>query len=338
MDKNYTFTKEESKEKETKLFVKITPEFFVKTKDSIYHKLSQDVTITGFRPGKAPRNLIEARISHELYDETINKILPEITYEIISINKLSPLNQVEYEVKKMSDADGLEYEAKFVNTPTFKLCDFKKIKIKKEAVNVGDNDVQLEINRLLKMYNTREKKDIKSDEFSDEIVKQMKLGFESKEMLVDQIKKELEYSKSVEQEQKYISEIIKEAVKLSRIEVPLALVKKDTHRREHDYMDQVEKLGLKLDEFLKTQNKTLEDLNKEWDIESRQRVAEELLLLQVIKENGISVSKEEIEHEIAQITDEAMKGQMRSEAGTRYISTIILQQKAINYIKSRVNE
>ena len=165
----------------------------------------------------------------------------------------------------------------------------------------------------------------------------MKLGFDTKEKLVEQIRKELEANKKYEQEQKYISKVLEEAIKSSKITAPVALVKADTHRREHEYTDQIEKLGLKLEDFLKSQNKTLDDLKKEWDKESEKRISEELLLYEVIKANNITVSKEEIEKELDSIKDETAKKQMLTDSGIRYITTVILQQKALNFIKGQIS-
>lgn len=338
MDKKYTFTKEETKDKEVKLNVKVLPEEFLAAKNKAYNKLSKDVVITGFRPGKAPRNLIEARISQELYEETLNKVLPEVTYDIISSEKLSPLNQVHYEVVKMSDAEGVEYNAIFVNTPEIKLGDFKKIKVKKEAIEVTQEEVNKELDRIVKTYGPKDKKEGELKEITNEIVAEMKLGFDTKEKLIEQIKKELEANKKYLQEQKYVGDILEQAIKSSKIEAPVALIKADTHRREHEYVDQIEKLGLKVDDFLKSQNKTMDDLKKEWDKESKRRIEEELLLYEVIKVNQITVTKEEIEKELNSIQDETAKKQMLTDDGIRYITTVILQQKALNHIKSQVGE
>jgi len=343
MEKDYTFTRDETKDKETKLSVKVQSKKFKEIKDKVYNKLSKDVVITGFRPGKAPRNLIEAKISQEIYEETINQLVPDVTYEIISSEKLAPLNQLHYDIMKMSDEDGIEFNAIFVNTPEIKLADFSKIKAKREPYEVTDKDIKAEIDRLVKTYRPKSKESDEKDEkttpeLTDVLVKEMKLGFDSKDKLLEQIKKELEASKKYAQEQKYLSDIILEAVKASKIEAPIALINDETHRKEHEYIDQITQIGLKMEDFLKSQNKTIEDLRKEWDKESKQRVEQELLLFEVVKANNITVTGEEISKELAEITDEQTKKQMTTDAGIRYITTIILQQKALNFIKDKVSK
>jgi trigger factor len=349
MEKKYTFTKEETKDKEIKLTIKVSAEEFMTVKNKMYNKLSKDVVITGFRPGKAPKNLIEARISGEIYDETINDILPKVTYEIITEGKFSPLTQVKYEVTKMSDAEGVEYTASFTNTPEIKLMDFKKIKVKKETAPLTDKEVEDEMDKIVKMYKPKdEKKDGKKDEdkkeveekveITDELVKSLNVGFDTVEKLKEQVKKEMQTNKEYNNEQKYLNEIIEQAIKGSKIDSPKALIDEELHRREHEYTDQIEGVGLKIDDFLKSQNKTMDDLKKEWESDAKRRIDEELLFYQVIKENKIVVSKEEVEAEIANIQNEATKKQMDSDSGRRYVGSIILQQKAMNHIKSQISE
>jgi trigger factor len=346
MDKKYSFTKEETKNKEIKLTVKVIPAEFMVVKEKVYNKLAKDVVITGFRPGKGPKNLIEARISGELYEETINKLLPEVTYEIITEEKYTPLNQLHYEVLKMSDAEGIEFSATFVNAPSIKLADFKKIKATKEEVKVTDQDVAVEVERLIKTYGPKkDEKDAAETneaavkvEVTDEVIKALNLGFDSKDKLEEQIKKELEANKQYEQEQKYITTIVDEAIKGSKIEAPKALVEEELHKREHEYTHQIEDLGLKVEDFLKSQNTTMEDMKKDWEKDANKRIQEELLLYQVIKENALTVSQEEIVKEINAIQDENTKKKMQTESGIRYMSTVMLQQKAINFIRDQVNK
>jgi FKBP-type peptidyl-prolyl cis-trans isomerase (trigger factor) len=82
----------------------------------------------------------------------------------------------------------------------------------------------------------------------------------------------------------------------------------------------------------------MDDLKKEWQGEAKRRIDEELLFYQVIKENKIVVSKEEVEAEIANIQNEATKKQMDSDSGRRYVGSVILQQKAMNHIKAQISE
>ena len=351
MDK-FTF-KKESKDSETTLTITVSPERFMETKNKVYNKLSQDVSIQGFRPGKAPKALIEAHISENVYNQTINTLVPEITSEIFVKEKINPLTQVSYEIVKMSDADGLEYKAKYVEYPTFKLGDFKKIKVKKVEKVLTDEELEKQMVNLIEYYRknkeplkqeTAEPKEgeVKKEEnkepikVTDELIKSLNIGFDNVAALKAQIKKELDSINQKDTDAKWINEVLDEAVKLSKIEVPKALLSDSVSAREKDYLKKLEELNLKLDEFLKVQNTTMEKLKSEWETEAKKRLASELLLLEIIKQNNITVTAEQIDKEMATVTDPKTKENLSTDEGKKYLVTMMLQERAIDWLKKSI--
>ena len=361
MDK-FTF-KKESKDRETTLTITVSPERFMETKNKVYNKLSQDVSIQGFRPGKAPKALIEAHISENVYNQTINTLVPEITSEIFVKEKINPLTQVSYEIVKMSDADGLEYKAKYVEYPTFKLGDFKKIKVKKVEKVLTDEELEKQMVNLIEYYRKNqqplkqepaksaeskeggEKKaepEAKKEEnkepikVTDELIKSLNIGYDNVVALKAQIKKELDSINQKDTDAKWINEVLDEAVKLSKIEVPKALLSDSVSAREKDYLKKLEELNLKLDEFLKVQNTTMEKLKSEWETEAKKRLASELLLLEIIKQNNITVTAEQIDKEMATVTDPKTKENLSTDEGRKYLVTMMLQERAIDWLKKSI--
>lgn len=348
MDK-YTFTKEE-KENEVTLTVKISPEAFVEVKNKTYNRLAKDVEIQGFRPGKAPKALIEAHISEKVYNETINTMVPEITADIFVKEKMNPLTQVSYEIVKMSDADGIEYKAKFVEYPKITLGDFKKIKVEKKVKALTDEELEKQMVNLVEYYRksqepvkqdapaTEEKKEEKKEpiKITDELIKSLNIGFENVAALKEQIKKEIEAINAKDSEALWLEEVVSEAVKLSKIEAPKALIADSVSAREKEYLKKLEELNIKLDEFLKVQNTSIEKLRKDWEDEAKKKLANELLLLEIIKQNDITVTQEEIDKELNNITDQKTKDNLKTDEGRKYLVTMMLQEKAIDTLKKAI--
>jgi FKBP-type peptidyl-prolyl cis-trans isomerase (trigger factor) len=353
MDK-YTF-KKEVKDSEITLTINIHPEKFLETKNKIYNKLSQDVTIQGFRPGKAPKALIESHISEKVYNQTINSLIPEVTSEIFVKENINPLTQVSYEIVKMSDAEGVEYKAKYIEYPVIKLGDFSKIKVEKVEKPITDEEINKQMRNLVNYYlkskKTESEKDLPAKDkndtkeskkpeeevvITDELVKSLNIGFENVENLKVQIKKEIGNINIKETENKWLNEVLVQAVKLSKIEAPKALVLDSVSSREKEYNKKLEELNLKLEEFLKVQNTTMDKLKSEWEEESKKKLATELLLLEIIKQNKITVSPEEIEKEIANVTDPQAKTNLSTEEGRKYLVTMLLQEKAIDWLKKSI--
>lgn len=341
-DNQFSFKKEVTDDSEVTLQVSIVKEEFKKQKDHVYHDLAKDVVITGFRPGKAPKPLIEARLGPELFEKTLNKLLPDITYQILEQEKLEPITQVRYEVKKVSEDEGVEYTAKFVVYPKIKLANFSKISVKSESIEVSEDEIKKEQQRILDSYH--DKKAADSDKakeqpkavLDDAFVASLGLGVNTVSELNEEIKKQIESNKKYAAEEKRINEIIKQAISMSKIVPPHALVHEELHHREADYKQRIEKLGLNLDDFLKTQKTSMDELMKTWEQDATDKVATELLMYQIIKEQDLKISAEEVQAELDKITDPKLKEEYDTNYGKRYIGTVLLQQKALNWLRSQV--
>lgn len=356
MEKQYTFTKEENKDKEIVLTIKVKSEKFLSVKNKIFDKLKTEVKLPGFRPGKAPQAVIEAHISDQVYNETLNKLIPEITSEILDSEKLTPMNQISYDFSKMSDADGLEYKATFINYPEIKLSDFSKIKVKKEEKKVTDKEVDGEVEKLMNYYKqmqeknakvadekekpakAHKKEDEKEDkkvEITDETVKALGIGFDTVEKLKAQVRTEMETMTARDLEAKWLQAILDEAIKQSKISIPQKLVDQNVKAKEDEYIKKLEELKLKPEEFLKMQNTTMDKLRADWATEAKKKFTEELLLLEIIKAQKLTVTDTEITAELAKVTDEKLKKDLETPEGRRYIVTVLLQQKAVEWLRNQ---
>jgi len=346
--KPYTYKKENLVDEQIKLTVLISKEKFVQEKNHAYKELAKDIVITGFRPGMAPKAMIEARLGNSLYEEVFNHLIPEITYEILQSEQLNPINQVKYQVIKFSDAEGLEYTGIFIDYPKFALGDFKKIRLKKSEVKLDEQELEAEVKNVVKVYSGKQANDkgnvVKQEPkigepepaVSDENVKKLNLGVTTVTELKAEVKKQLLARKQQVEEEKWLSLVVKEAVKQSKIKVPAVLLNEDVVRREADYRKKITELGLKVEDFLATQKTTMDDLKKKWQQEAEERIAQELLFVEIAKVQNIKITKEEIEQELNAVADPKLKEEFNSVPGKRYIATIKLQQKALTWLKQEV--
>lgn len=109
--------------------------------EAVQH-LSKNVRLQGFRPGKAPLNLVEksidpATLQTEFLDLAMNKMYVAALDE----KNLRPVAQPKVNVKKFVPFDTLELEVTVDVVGEIKLADYKKIKIAKPEVKVTAKDV-----------------------------------------------------------------------------------------------------------------------------------------------------------------------------------------------------
>lgn len=325
----------------TIISLKVSNDLFVSRKDKVFRRLTKDMTITGFRPGKAPKSMLEARLGADLYEKTLNELLPDITYEFLTQEKVEFLGRINYQVTKVSEAEGVEFKITFITYPEVKLPDFKKIKPVEEKIELTEEELDNELQNIFKYKNSQEGKEKGKDDsttksqdkkITDAEVESLGLGLKTVSELKDLLRKQLENQKENLAKNKQVQKAIDEAITKAKIKTPQTLIDQEVAKKEHDYKHRIQDLGLELEDFLKSQKTTIEEMKKNWQEESEKQIQTDLLLFEIAKKNELKVTNEEINAEINAITDEKLKEQYNSLDGRNYVSSIILQQKAINWL------
>lgn len=124
------------------VLVKVDEESWKAAQKKAFNKEAANVQVQGFRKGKAPENLVKAKINQaKVLDEAINALLPVIYKDIVEKDGVKPFAQPKVDVTKLSDTD-LEIKFTIVTAPEVELGEYKGLKIGHEEVKVEDKDVE----------------------------------------------------------------------------------------------------------------------------------------------------------------------------------------------------
>lgn len=131
-------------------FTELQPDF-----DRAYKELAKQVRLPGFRPGKAPAKLIEARIGKEaILDQVINEALPSRYGQAVTESEVRPLGQPEIDVTNKVYGEDLVFTAEVDVRPDFTLPDLGALKITVDPITVSDSDVDAELQNLRARFGT----------------------------------------------------------------------------------------------------------------------------------------------------------------------------------------
>ena len=123
--------------------------------DRAYQQLARQVRMPGFRPGKAPAKLLEARVGRgAVLEQVVNDALPTRYSEAISSGELRPLGQPDIEVTKVEDGEELVFTAEVDVRPDIELPDLSALKLSVDPVEVTDEDVDAELQSLRARFGT----------------------------------------------------------------------------------------------------------------------------------------------------------------------------------------
>ncbi|MCM1299115.1 MAG: trigger factor [Firmicutes bacterium] len=111
-----------------------------------YLKKRKNITIPGFRKGKATRKMIETQYGEGVfYDEAVNILYRENIDKVITETGLEVVDMPNIEVTKVEKEDGVTFKAVFTTKPEVNISDYKGIKATRIVNNVTDEDVDKEL-------------------------------------------------------------------------------------------------------------------------------------------------------------------------------------------------
>ena len=116
-----------------------------------FNKINQKVKIDGFRPGKAPRAMVEKKYGADILIDAANALVDKEYRRIILEDKIIPVIEPKIELVKSSKEE-LEVNFTFITEPEVKLGEYKNLKVKKDAIKVTKEEIQERIDNILKDY------------------------------------------------------------------------------------------------------------------------------------------------------------------------------------------
>ena len=131
-------------------FTELQPDF-----DRAYKELAKQVRLPGFRPGKAPAKLLEARIGKEaMLDQVVGEAVPGRYTEAVTSSEVRPLGQPEIEITSKEYGQDLTFTAEVDVRPEIELPDLKGLKITVDPIEVTDEEVDTELQNLRARFGT----------------------------------------------------------------------------------------------------------------------------------------------------------------------------------------
>jgi len=107
-----------------------------------YRKFVREVNIPGFRKGKAPRRIVEARFGVEvLYEDALEELLPEAYREALNITKVEAIDEPSLSDVHIEAGSPLRFRAEVEVMPDAELGEYKGLKVEKEIESVEEGDI-----------------------------------------------------------------------------------------------------------------------------------------------------------------------------------------------------
>ena len=141
-------------ERQVRLEIEVEPERHSLAMEQAFKRLSQRVRIPGFRPGKAPRPLVERHLGrHRILDEAMDILVPEVYREAIEEEDLDPIAGPSLE---LVSHEPFVFKATVPLRPAIDLHDYRALHLPREKASVSNEQVDEAITTLRRRYGTIE--------------------------------------------------------------------------------------------------------------------------------------------------------------------------------------
>lgn len=131
------------------LEVEVDAERVTEALDQAFKKVSKRVNVPGFRKGRVPRPIFEAKFGVEsLYQDAIDIMLPEAYTQAVKETDIKPVDQPDVEVEQIGKGQTFKFKAKVTVKPEVQLGEYKGLEVEKQSVEVTEEELDAELKRM----------------------------------------------------------------------------------------------------------------------------------------------------------------------------------------------
>lgn len=330
--------------------------------DQTLQRMAQEVEIAGFRKGAAPLNMVEGQLGTRLQDEVLKVAMPNFLIEALKGTDIVPIDYPQYQLVSFVKGQELQFKATVTNRPQVTVGNYKVIKAVRPPIKPAtEEEIQKVIDDLFKRWKTRQPitqtptppqtsnqagsisfqggqqqtpPNGQIDAPNDDFAKAMNAT--SLADLREKVRKDLDANIKYNNELDYEEAILQEVEKITTVELPDILIQDELNRMLVSLQRRVADMGLLLEDYLKGQGKTLEQIKSEWRPQAEKNVRMELGLAEIARQENVTISDAELQAEVDKIQDGRVKKQFEAQEPRLHLRHALRQTRTLDLLKKMV--
>jgi FKBP-type peptidyl-prolyl cis-trans isomerase (trigger factor) len=325
-------------EAEIEITCEIETAVFEKERPFALKKIGEEVTLPGCRKGHIPENMLaqkfgDALILEEMANLAIDRAYPEILKE----HAIHAIGMPTVAVKKLAKGNPFEFTLTFPVMPEIKLPDYKNIAKEIMSVTgdtaVTDEEVSKAENELLKQFAT---KDADGKEILPELTLEIaqKFGpFATIEEFKTKIRESLNQEKENQARSKKRMQTMEKIADGIKVKLPQILIDGELDRMMNQFRHDIEQMGMKLEDYLKTIKKTPEDMRTEWLPDAEKRAKVQIALTHIAEAEKLEVLKEDLDREVKFFTEQYKD--IDAGRATLHLEMMMMNEKVFQFLETQ---
>ena len=254
------------------LDIEVPAEIVKKKFDQVYEKIGKDARIPGFRPGKAPRDILEKHHGRIAREELIKNIIPEAYRDSLEREKISAVELPQISDVKL-ESNILSFKAIVEVRPEIALKNYKNVKLKYKNVTINQDEVEKALQNLKETH--------KAQVIDEKFAKS--LGYPNVNVMRVSIEQQLFVQKENAGRYHLQEDLIKEILAQLKFKIPQSLFEQRLNELIHQARAQLASRGMNKEQVEAHE----EALKKELSPEAESQVRTYLVLDEIAKKENI---------------------------------------------------
>lgn len=334
----------------------ISAESLEKYRAQALKSINQSVSVDGFRKGMIPENILVSKVGEmAILEEMAELALSRAYIDILIDNKIDAIGKPQVTITKLAKGNPVDFKIVTATVPEVKLPDYKKLAAKevKDAsankIEVTDKDVDEAILRVRKSHASHEGHDHEKmspeehekaildslPEFNDDFVRGLGSDFKDIEDFKKKVREMIGENKKDEAKEKLRLKIADAIADATEVEIPDIMVETELNRTQGQFESDIERMGVKLEDYLKHANKSLADIRKEWTPHAEKKAKLQLILNSIATKENIRPDQKEIDAEVDHIV--AHYKEADRERAATYAETVLTNEKVFQFLEKAEN-
>jgi trigger factor len=287
-------------------------------------KVQKNLELPGFRKGHVPEDMALAHVGDAtLMQETAEMAISEAYAAIVEEKKLDVVGRPSVTITKLAPGNPIGFKITSALYPKIELPNYAKLALEvvkqqenPDTAEVTEAEVTAELERLQQMFATHvqpeeekeageeagEEKKPKLPELTDDFARQIG-DFKDLADLKEKVKQGYAISKKQKLLEKRRLAIADAILAKTHTVVPNVFIEGEIDQMVGSFEERVTRAGMKMDDYLKQVNKTLEDLRKEWQPDAEKRAKLQLVFNEIAKKENIMPDVVKLDREVAHIKE-----------------------------------
>ena len=242
--------------------------------EEVFTQIAKEAKVPGFRPGKAPRDILEKHYASSVHEQVLKELVPDVYNQAIAAEKLEVIELPQITDVKL-DRSSLSFKAIVEVIPEIAVKNYKNQLINYKAVSVSSDEVKRQIDS--------DKESRKAETLDDKFSRS--LGYPNLAGLQKAVERQIFVTKENQERQRIENELIDNIIRGLEFKLPAGLVERQTQDMLRQTKIDLAMKGLPRDKIDEQEKLLLEGIQPE----AKKQVKIYLVLSQIAKKENIVI-------------------------------------------------